>query len=68
MNLNQEELAKEQNQTKINSAAGTAKAAAPKVKIMKPPKKNRKPIAPPSASANVAKTTECPNITEGETT
>lgn len=68
MNLNQEQPPKEQNQSQINSTVGTAKTAATKVKIMKPPKKNRKPVASPSALTDVSKTTECSNETQEEAT
>lgn len=63
MNLNQEQQ-KPKDQSQVTSPTGATKAAPTKVKIMKPPKKNRKPVTPD----NVPKTTECTNETQGEAT
>ena len=54
MNLNQEQPLNEQNQSQTNPTVGTTNATPPKVKIMKPPKKNRKP---PSVCENQGEAT-----------
>ena len=64
MNLNQEQPHNAQNQSQTNPTVGTTNATPPKVKIMKPPKKNRKPPtsvfeALTSSPTNAECTSEC---------
>ena len=68
MNLNQEQSPNSQAQPQANSNVVPAKQAPPKVKIMKPPKKNRKQPQSQNPSGNENKATECSIITQGEAT
>ena len=68
MNLNQEQSPNNQAQPQANSNVGPAKQAPPKVKIMKPPKKNRKPPSSQNPPENESGTTECSTETQGEAT
>jgi len=63
-NLNQEQALKEQS----NNVAVAPKSAPQKVKIMKPPKKNRKPVVAQGSSDVTNTTTECSKETQKETT
>jgi len=66
MNLNQEQSPNNQAQPQANSNVVPTKQAPPKVKIMKPPKKNRKQAASQNPAGNENKTTECSTETQGE--
>lgn len=67
-NLNQEEYPNNQAQPQANSNVVPAKPVPPKVKIMKPPKKNRKPPPSQNPSGTESKATECSTETQGEAT
>ena len=64
MNLNQEQPANSQPQSQANSNVTPAKQTPPKVKIMKPPKKNRKQPTSPNPQANESKPVECSTETQ----